>query len=82
MINTCYMRFPVFTTELRGNVFLILILDANIPKFTMSSLKKNWHQVKERWTSACAKQVILKPSNTVSLCYLTLNAFYVGFLVK
>ena len=40
--------------------------------------KKNWHQVKERLTSTCIKQVISKPSNTVILCYLAFNAFYVG----
>ena len=48
----------------------------------MSSLNKNWHQVKERLTSTCIKQVISKPSNTVGLCYLALYTFFVGFLVK
>ena len=43
-----------------------------------SSLKKNWHQVYEWSTSTCIKQVITKPSNTVVLCYLVLNAFFVG----
>ena len=44
----------------------------------MSSLKKSWYLVKERWTSKCIKPVISKPSNTVILYYLGLNAFYVG----
>ena len=45
----------------------------------VSSLKKNWDQVKERLTSTCIKQVISKPSDTVILYYLAFNAFYVGF---
>ena len=45
----------------------------------MSSLKKNWHQVKEGWTSTSIKQVISKPPNTVVFCYLALNEFFVGF---
>ena len=45
----------------------------------VSSLEKTWHQVKERLTSTCIKQVISKPSNTVILYYLAFNAFYVGF---
>ena len=39
------MRFPVFTTELRGHVFLFLILDAKILKFTYVKFEK---KVKER----------------------------------
>ena len=34
MIETCYKRFPVFTTEIWGDICLIFILDAKIPKFT------------------------------------------------
>ena len=34
MTKTCVLRFAVFTTELRGHVFFILILDDKIPKFT------------------------------------------------
>ena len=45
----------------------------------MSSLKKRRHQVKERWTLTCIKQVILKSSKTVVLCYLEVNEFYVVF---
>ena len=33
MIKIRYMRFPAFTMELCGHVFLFLILDAKIPKF-------------------------------------------------
>ena len=40
----------------------------------VSSLEKKW-----RLTSACIKQVISKPSDTVTLYYLAVNAFYVGF---
>ena len=46
--------------------FSFLILDAKIPKFT----------------STCIKHVISKPSDTVLLCNLALNVFFVGFLVK
>ena len=60
--------------------FLFLILYDKIPKFTCVQFeKKNLHQVKEWLTSTCIKQVISKPSNTVILYYLALNAFYVGF---
>ena len=40
MIKNCYMRFLVFTTELRGHVFLFLILNAKIPKFTYAKFEK------------------------------------------
>ena len=78
MIETCHMCFPVFTTELRGHVFLCLILDAKIPTFAQFNFEKSCQQVKERWTLTCIKQVIPKPSYTVVLCYLTPNTFNVG----
>ena len=78
MIKTCYMRFLYLPRNSRDMCFLFFILDAKIPKFTHAKFEKSWHQVKERWTSTCIKQVILKPSNTVVLCYLALNAFFVG----
>ena len=59
--------------------FLFLILDDKIPKFTCVKFGKSCHQVKERLTSTCIKQVISKPSNTVILYYLAFDAFYVGF---
>ena len=64
------MHCPVFTTELRGHVcvFLSFILDPKTPKFTYAKFDK--------------KQVISKQSKTVVLCYLALNSFYIGLLVK
>ena len=59
--------------------FLFLILNAKIPKFTYLKFEKqSRHQVEEWSTSTCIKQAISKPSNTVVLCYLALNAFFVG----
>ena len=39
-MKTSHTRFPVFTKELRGHVFLFLILDAKIPKFTYVKFEK------------------------------------------
>ena len=39
-MKTSHMRVPVFTKELRGHVFLFLILDAKIPKFTYVKFEK------------------------------------------
>ena len=59
--------------------FSFLILNDKIPKFTCVKFEKNLHQVKERLTYTCIKQVISKPSNTVILYYLAFDPFYVGF---
>ena len=61
-------------------LLLFLILDDEIPNLHLSSLtKKTDIKLKERLTSTCIKQVISKPSDTVILHYLALDAFYVGF---
>ena len=80
MTKTCYMRFPVFTTELRGHVFFIYDFWRKNPKVHIYHVwKKNWHQVKARWISTCIKYIISKPSDTVLLCYLALDAFFERF---
>ena len=75
----CISSSPSSPKNYGDMCFLFLTLDDKIPKFTCVKFEKNWHQVKERLTSTCIRQVISKPSNTVILYYLALNAFHVGF---
>ena len=60
--------------------FLFLILDAKISKFTYVKFgKKTDIKLRNgRPQRVYTKQVISKPSNTVVLCCLSLNAFFVG----
>ena len=56
--TTCYMRFPLFTSEIWRGSFLFWML--KYQSSHMESLKKQLHLVKKR---TCVKQVISKPSN-------------------